>query len=302
MKILYVMGSGRSGSTLLDILMGSHPDVVSTGELSHLVRSGWSNAEICACGTWVTECLFWSAVRERWIGDIGVDGSEEYVRLQNWMERLRRMPALVKPAWVHPSERRYCVLTKALVQAIATTSVRTVVVDSSKSPVRALALSRLKEVQLFALHLVRDCRAVAWSFGKRFEKDPRAGIQGDQHGIPTWRSAVDWDFVNLQSEWVRSQIPSANSIRVHYEDLVRDPRTTFQRIGALVGIDFSGVAERVVNGIPVEVGHPVAGNRLRMDRVLRISSDESWRTLMPARDQRLVRAIAWPFMEHYRYR
>ena len=66
MTVLYLMGMGRSGSTLLDILVGSHPDAVGTGELASLVGAGWSHAERCACGLPASECPFWSVVRDRW--------------------------------------------------------------------------------------------------------------------------------------------------------------------------------------------------------------------------------------------
>ncbi len=296
------MGSSRSGSTLLDILLGSHADVVGTGELRHLVDRGWANSEICACGNLVKECSFWSMVQRRWRNEVG-SGADNYAELQRSTERLRQLPRLMRRAGRgHAFAPAYAASTTALVRAIAVSSDTSIVVDSSKQPVRALALSRVEGIDLFVVHLVRDARAVAWSLSKPFAKDPQAGIQRDLPRIAAWRSGLKWQFVNAQCEWVRTQIPRQRSIRVRYEDLVRDPRRTLASIGGLIGVDVSYVAEYVASAGSVEVQHPVAGNRLRMRRIIELTGDEEWRHNMPISDQRVVRALAFTLMRRYGYR
>src|SRR5437773_1697066 len=49
-RVIYIMGAGRSGSTLLDTILASHPEVVGVGELVNLHSAGWTAKEICACG------------------------------------------------------------------------------------------------------------------------------------------------------------------------------------------------------------------------------------------------------------
>lgn len=295
-----MMGQGRSGSTLLDVLIGSHSDAVGTGELASLVSVGWDR---CACGMDATECPFWSAVREQWVSDVGSDPSAEYVRLQEPLERSGRLPWLGRrPTPGHPTADRFGVLTTALFRAIEKVSGKGLIVDSSKNPARALALSRLIDVDLFVVHLVRDGRAVAWSSCKRFDKDPAAGIQFDRPGFPAWHSALRWDLINAQAEWVRNHLPRGRSILVRYEDLICDPRSTIERIGALVGLEVSGLADSVAAGARVPIGHPVAGNRLRMGGSVQLIPDEAWRGLMPHGDQAIVDVLAWPLMRRYGYR
>jgi hypothetical protein len=55
-------------------------------------------------------------------------------------------------------------MTILLFTAVARVAGREGVVDSSKNPVQALALSRSTEIDLTILHLMRDARGVAWSF------------------------------------------------------------------------------------------------------------------------------------------
>ncbi len=58
-RILFVLGLGRSGSTLLGSLLGSHPDVVNTGELLRLEEAVAAPDSKCACGLPLADCADW---------------------------------------------------------------------------------------------------------------------------------------------------------------------------------------------------------------------------------------------------
>jgi hypothetical protein len=59
--VIYVAGCGRSGSTLLDAVLGAHPAVVSVGEVWYHAR--WqANNFACTCGAPFNACEFWQAV------------------------------------------------------------------------------------------------------------------------------------------------------------------------------------------------------------------------------------------------
>ncbi|CAA9219325.1 MAG: hypothetical protein AVDCRST_MAG93-380, partial [uncultured Chloroflexia bacterium] len=99
-RVLKITGLGRSGSTVLDIVLGNHPDIESVGEVSRLIRTGWISREslrgidpkkravpICTCGkrldvlyvdTPDEACPFWSSVRREWIERTNGDGIESY--------------------------------------------------------------------------------------------------------------------------------------------------------------------------------------------------------------------------------
>lgn len=53
-RLLYIVGDGHSGSSLLDVLLGATPDVPSTGEVHRLSLD--SRARSCPCGRVVAEC------------------------------------------------------------------------------------------------------------------------------------------------------------------------------------------------------------------------------------------------------
>ena len=85
-RVIYIMGAGRSGSTVLDTVLGNHPDIVSVGELANLHRFGWTNGEYCACGLRGNTCGFWSAVRGQWEDISKPVGVSEYLSLQDRYE------------------------------------------------------------------------------------------------------------------------------------------------------------------------------------------------------------------------
>ena len=58
-RILFVLGLGRSGNTLLGNLLGSHPDIVNTGELLRLDSVIGDPAAKCACGLPLEDCGNW---------------------------------------------------------------------------------------------------------------------------------------------------------------------------------------------------------------------------------------------------
>src|SRR5438105_3013640 len=60
-KIVYIAGYSRSGSTILDILLGNHSQVISTGELVYLFED-WNNpTRSCTCGKPYGNCSFWGS-------------------------------------------------------------------------------------------------------------------------------------------------------------------------------------------------------------------------------------------------
>lgn len=88
-RVIYIIGAGRSGSTLLDTVLASHPDVVGVGELVNLHSAGWTSNEVCACGKLGTECDFWTRVRTAWQRRVPEATVESYVALQKRIEFLR---------------------------------------------------------------------------------------------------------------------------------------------------------------------------------------------------------------------
>jgi hypothetical protein len=60
--VIYVAGSGRSGSTLLERTLGEITGFVNVGELIDLFRRVVREGERCGCNEPFESCPFWSGV------------------------------------------------------------------------------------------------------------------------------------------------------------------------------------------------------------------------------------------------
>ena len=337
-KVLYITGLGRSGSTILDVVLGNHPHIESVGEVTRLIRTGWVSRKslrgidpkrlrrpLCTCGKRLDVpevedaeevCPFWSDVRREWVERTDPDGIESYPELQNDFELKRRWPRLLREARRGPSARfrSYARLTRAFYEAISAASGKTAVVDCSKVSVRAFALSMMPGIDLYAVHLVRDCRGVVASHRKSFEKDLRAAAAGDGGDRPAWwkaavrrrvlypESVVRWVAHNLASEWVCARLGPERAMRLRYEDFVADPEAALGRIGSLIGLDLAGVAEAASSGEPMRAGHNIGGNRTKKSGYVTLRPDaREWRKALSPAEQRLAWALMGWLMRRYGY-
>lgn len=293
-RVIYIIGAGRSGSTLLDTVLASHPDVVGVGELVNLHSAGWTSNEVCACGKLGTECSFWTRVREAWQRRAPEATVEGYVALQKRVEffsglGMMQMVRMLRQRIAPTAEfQTYLRQTEALYAAIAEISGKSIIVDSSKHPIRGALLAHLRGIDLRLVHLVRDARAVVWSRKKALEADKKSGVQIAIKPRPAWYSVAFWAFINVLAAVV-CLFRSRQSLRMRYEDFVAEPQAQLERLGQVCGLDYSATAKALLTGEPLKVEHPIAGNRMRMKGNVTLKPDWEWRDRLPARD----RAICW---------
>ena len=303
-KVLYVAGSSRSGSTFLDIILGDHPDIQGVGELVYLPRDGWIGNERCSCGEHAKDCPFWSAVRRVWAERVGVDDVEGYLALQESFRRYRHLPQLLRE-YRRPSPRfrAYADQTQKLFEAIREVGGKPVIVDSSKRPLRGFALSMMPGIDLRFLHLTRDGRGVAASLNKSWLKDEKAGVTRDIEARSVWSTAAVWLLVNLTSSWVMRQLDPERATQVRYESLTMDPKDVLSKVGRLLDLNLTQVADRVASGDAIEVGHVIAGNRLRMSKSVQLRPDAGqWKNKLSPREQHLAWTLMGWLLRRYGYK
>jgi len=61
-QLVYIMGRGHSGTTVLDSILGNAQDIESVGEL---ISGGDRFEALCSCGQVFRDCIFWTRVRDR---------------------------------------------------------------------------------------------------------------------------------------------------------------------------------------------------------------------------------------------
>lgn len=298
LKILYIVGEGRSGSTLLNLTLDNHPNVVAMGELCNVYRYILGQNNWCACGSRVSECGFWRQVSDRLTDQPG----DELLNLQAKYESSRA--ALLWPIIRRINDaasQRYQVGTRRVFEAVQEVSGARLLVDASKLPGRAMALANMPNVELYVVHLVRDARALVYARSKSWRRDLSRGVEADVPARSTPNVCLHWNKANMLANWVRRNLPKSRSLRVRYEDLVTSPQHVLQQIGKLVDIDLSQVADALLAGQAISKGHTASGNRMRMGTV-RLSPDFRWVEEMSVKSRKLAWTLTAPLLWQYGYR
>lgn len=302
--VLFVAGSGRSGTTMVNNLLGQVDAVFAAGELRYLWHRGVVANHVCGCGQPFAACAVWESVMrelERAVGPVDAQALGDRL-----LRRLRvlRVPGMLwrrlsgqRPVPSHADDAAI----RALYRAIQEETRAQLIVDSSKLPPYGLLLCRLPDVQVTVLHLIRDPRATAFSWRRRMASRDR-----DDDSVmprqPVWKSSALWLTWNCLAAMLWPS-RAAHHLRIRYEDLVVAPEATLAALCAALGVPATGIPfvdDRTVDLRPV---HAVAGNPVRRScgRV-EIRPDDEWRHSMRPRDRRLVTVFTAPALAAFGYR
>ena len=300
-KVLYVVGLGRSGSTILANSLGQIDGFFSGGELNFIWKHNVLENRLCGCGRPFHECPVWTEVMGEAFGGMeGVD-AREMMRLQSQGARTRHIPMMLFSRGESVLRERIGKLlanTGKLYTSIANATGSRVIVDSSKEPAYGYTVGMVPEIDLRVLHLIRDPRAAAYSWQK---KKPQPDTEGREfmHRMSPAKSAALWDSWNAASEalWRKD-----NYLRLRYEDFVADPRTSFTRILDLLDERDAGLPLAGYREVKLGVSHTVSGNPNRFDTgAVELRSDEAWKERMNPKDRNLVTALTFPLLYRYDY-
>jgi hypothetical protein len=306
-KVLSIVGPGRSGTTVLAGILGEVEGVVDVGELRWLWRRGLLERRTCGCGVPVDECPVWSAVASTVMagrsGSIR-DFAAEVAAAQDILIARRHRVRVIRSATVSerwPSLEAVRAATAHLVQATAEVTGARLIVDSSKRAQDAAVMAALDGVDHYVLHMVRDPGAVAFSWAK---KDKTIRVADGTRAMGTrglLSSVARWVENSLGAALLRRHVPAERWMFLRYEEFAAQPRAAVARILAFTGVDGEPpfAADDVVE---LDVNHTVAGNpnRFRAGAV-RIALDDEWTRRMPRRRQVLVRALTWPLLLRFGY-
>jgi len=304
--VLLIGGTGRSGSTLLDRLLGELPGFVAVGELRYLWTETLAENRLCGCGARFLACPFWSEVGTQAFGGWDRVDVEEAAVLQHSVARHRHVPFLLAqnaaPARYAGLLARYHGMLQATYRAIHLASGASVIVDSTKDAAHAFVLRRMPDTDVRVVHLVRDSRGVASSWAKVV---PSPEVVDRKQYMPRFSPLVTglrWDAYNIMVEslgWFG--IPR---LFLRYEQLMEDPSGALARIAAFAGHPVDARALNVVEAGRARLGihHTVAGNPMRMTAgPIHVRADEAWRTAMPWWQRATVTAVTWPLLRRYSY-
>jgi Sulfotransferase family len=322
-RLAYILAASHSGSTLLSMLLGSHPQIATVGELTLSPKSmGDLGRYRCSCGSPIRECGFWLNVAEGMrrrgvefdLAHAGTDYREvesHYAgRLLKPMHRGKGLEGLRDGAlYLSPTWRRRLPdihrRNGALVATVSEITGADVVVDSSKIALRLKYLLRNSDLDVRIIRLVRDGRAVALTYmdpaGFADADDPSrraGGMGGDRHSerLSMAQAAYEWRRCMEEAEHILRCVKPSQWIEIRYEDYCREPKATLTRVYEFLGAesdrqarDFRSVEQHVV------------GNGMRLNTTSNIQLDERWRKTLTQQDLQVFDEIAGATNRCYGY-
>lgn len=270
-KVVYILGSSRCGSTTLDGILGASGTALSTGELGHLhwaLEEGglpeYVNSTIgyCSCGALVGECPVWSKVVADWEGghDLHALGRE----IDRYETAVRSIPPLAIGRLLRTrSFRAHLQFLAESARSVARVGGVSTIVDSTKGSERGWLYSLLspEEFDVRFVHLVRDGRSVVSSSINHHEPHKLdSGPSPWPRFAATAFSTAHWMYMNLAASCLGA-FHRPRYLRIRFEDLMADPATTLDVLERFLEVDLKETRQKVLAGEALPAGHLLCGNR-----------------------------------------
>lgn len=321
-QLAYLLAASHSGSTLLAMLLGAHPEAASVGELK-ATSLGDPKQYRCSCRQLIHQCEFWHRVNaemaQRGCADFDITraGTNIFDVQSRYASRLlaplhRNAPMeLVRDGLLalSPKWRQHLRSTQqrnaALVDSVTTITSAKVIIDSSKIALRLKYLLRNPSVDVKVIRSIRDGRAVSltymddWTFADSSDPAMRGGGTGNRRPPPRrsmLEAANEWKRSNEAADCLTAGLPRSQWTEVRYEELCADPTGTLRRLSTFLGLD-----PDLVNVNFRSRQQHIIGNGMRLDSTSEIRLDERWKQHLTADDLRVFDEVAGDLNRKYGY-
>jgi hypothetical protein len=293
-KVVFIVGFTRSGSTLLEHLLSIAPGTVAVGEMAYLWDPEVRNTSYCGCGMKLDCCSFWRKILAA--QHFEEDRSPETPQFWRFFEDL----IYKKRKADDPQYRRFLNQIESTYAAISNQTQGSVIIDSSKRPIFALAAARLPDVRLTTIHLVRDSRGCVFSWINRKART-ELGEKAFMPRLPARRAAKRWIGSNLQANILRMR--RGQHIFLRYEDLVAQPAVEVNKILRQIGRSQISPDQDGIFHAPLS--HGIWGNPDRWSsdmHAIKVTKDQRWLTELSRVDFIATTLISAPLLKWYGYR
>ena len=255
-KILYIAGYGRSGSTLLDVLLSRHEHIVGAGELRTLFREASSGTE-CTCGRRVDHCELWGPI----VASVTALSGSTAATLDAKSKVAEGGPILTR----HRAAHR--IAWAAALDLLLKSTGAKAIVDSSKTPRSAVRRPQLLHAasvaDVYVIHLIRKPRSVLTSLERGSNRAIESGVAGGDR-FALLRLTFNWTLANVRAARARSRL---GGVAIRFEDLVSDPDGTLTDVFRHANLDPGPQIER-------DMDHGLSGNRARRQGFTQVRRNE----------------------------
>lgn len=242
LKLLYVLGVGHCGSTVLNLAADHHPDMMGLGEIAGLMDL--DNPDIAKNPVWAAAAEAFRAATPK--DGAALQFNPPQIKVSDVLTG-NRPPA----AWAEENIR--------FLRDLQKTTGCDVLVDSSKEWRRLWGLLEAKNVDIKVVYLTRDGRGVLNAYQRKYG---------------TWKEGakrlvkIDIAAFLLRRLHVRSD----NWMTLRYEDLAHDPEKACKRLCQHMGLDF----DAAMLTPDTKTYRGLGGNRMRLKPFQGFKLDEKW--------------------------
>jgi len=300
MKYIYITGRGRSGSTVIDAMLGNSKSIESVGELV----SGMGRVHaMCSCGEKMKECDYWTDIQNEYESKSTQDFDEfskDTVKSGHIKYFLSTL--LSNSLFYRKLSKETEIFTEGLIKIAG----KKAILDSSKNPNRALFLAKFYSDSKI-IHLIKHPDGVAASKykfigrGKGYKFLRRTYLNPRLAPIYMTIEAMSWFIGNIMIGVIKLVKPN-KVILVKYEDFGTQPEITFQKLSKFLEIDLDEVRDAVIKGHPLTFGHTIGGNGVRNNESFIFNTTKGKKRPMPKFYKILIRLFCWPLMLYYGYK
>lgn len=221
LNVITISGSGRTGSTLLSLLLSQAEGVFNLGQMRDLWQAYIANAS-CSCERQLQQCAVYQPVLTRSLeGDTPEALTTLHARMQAFFAAAGRLHSWTDSTALHQLRQEHAdfiAQLETVLEAIAEQTGALHLVDASKSPEMALALHLCSNTRTRVLNLARDPRAVACSWHRK-----KARLKSTLQFCRLWASRQQ----RLQ-HWAKNL--GDDFMLLRYEDFAARPSESIERV------------------------------------------------------------------------
>lgn len=296
-KVLYIAGFERSGSTILNRVLGQIDGFIAWGELRDIWQHGIVENRRCTCGNLFSECSAWQKIFELAFENINEIDPEEILKLQK-KTRSMVLPhyfGFLKDKSFNKRTNPYLMRLEKFYQAIQTTTNSKVIVDSSKASWYGYVLSLLPSIDLYTVHIVRDPRGVCYSLERRkLTGEPECQWYNPLH------ASASWNLKNYSVEMLLNNT-SKHYLRIRYEDFIQSPQTVVKQILNLLNEKDKELPFIDKTTVKMSKDHIITGSPSSRSEIgtVKLSLDEKWKYSMNNLNKALIDMFTFPIFKKY---
>lgn len=317
MKLVYIIALGHSGSTLADCILGSHPQIHSSGEMRYLQwqlkrtlseEQSVANQNVCSCGEKFRECSFWRSTIDLVSQKVSIDVSIEPMKFETaffdqaiyegnghihrslmdkaktslFRRYLQRGYPLRYVKWIEPKIDKWINNNWLLYESMSTVAQKPVIIDSSKHLTFALFLQQSRPKDVIFLFLHRSIEGLAASYKKRAQQKGKAFSIDEV--VKRKR-----DF-NVRINLCKKSIPNLSYLDISYEEMAESPLKVLNNMAEVAGLKKLDSSGDVFKINPSEM-HLVAGNPMRYLGEQTVQYDNRWRDRLTSEEKEYLKSI-----------